>query len=75
MKKFFDKEMMEDAIATCYKRGADPKAIRCWYNLNNQTNIKHNITLFNKTRNTQQIKTNQNNHTSIKQQNKKHTTE
>ena len=26
--KFFDKEMMEDAILTCLKRGADPKAIR-----------------------------------------------
>ena len=40
LEKFFDKEMMEDAIATWYKRGADPKAIRCWYNLNKQTNIK-----------------------------------
>ena len=30
--KFFDKEMMEDAILTCLKRGADPKAIRDRYN-------------------------------------------
>ena len=26
--KFFDKEMMEDAVLTCLARGADPKAVR-----------------------------------------------
>ena len=26
--KFFDKEKLDDAILTCYKRGADPKACR-----------------------------------------------
>ena len=25
--KYFDKEMVEDALLTCYKRGADPKAV------------------------------------------------
>ena len=38
--KFFDKEMVEDAIQTCYKRGADPKACRLWYKLNNNTRIR-----------------------------------
>ena len=38
--KFFDKEMIQDAILTCHKRGADPKAIRCWYNLNKDTRIR-----------------------------------
>ena len=38
--KFFDKEMIEDAVLVCYKRGVDPKAIRLWYKLNNKTQIK-----------------------------------
>ena len=38
--KFFDKEMMEDAILTCLKRGADQKAVRCWYKLNEKTRIR-----------------------------------
>ena len=32
--------MVEDAIQTCYKRGADPKACRLWYKLNNNTRIR-----------------------------------
>ena len=40
IEKYFDKEMMEDAIQTCYERQADPKAIRCWFKLNNETQIK-----------------------------------
>ena len=38
--KFFDKEMIEDAILTCIRRGADPKAIRLWYKLNENTRIR-----------------------------------
>lgn len=38
--KFFDKEMVEDAVLTCIKRGADPKAIRLWYKLNEDTKIR-----------------------------------
>ena len=38
--KFFDKETMEDAILTCHKRKADPKAIRLWFKLNNNTKIQ-----------------------------------
>ena len=38
--KIFDKEMIEDAVLTCRKRGADPKATRLWYNLNANTRIK-----------------------------------
>ena len=40
LEKYFDKENIEDAIGTCYKRGADPKAIRCWYKLNQRTMIR-----------------------------------
>ena len=40
LSKFFDKEMIEDAILTCYERGADPKACRLWYKLNNLLNKK-----------------------------------
>ena len=29
--KYFDKEMVEDALLTCYKRGADAKACIIWY--------------------------------------------
>ena len=32
--------MIDDAIITCFRRGADPKAIRCWYNLNKDTRIR-----------------------------------
>jgi hypothetical protein len=38
--KFFDKEMMQDAILTCYARKANPKAIRLWYKLNEATQIR-----------------------------------
>jgi hypothetical protein len=38
--KFFDKETLEDAILTCYKRNVDPKACRLWYKLNENTEIK-----------------------------------
>ena len=38
--KFFDKEQLEDAILTCYSRGADPKACRLWYKLNEDTQIR-----------------------------------
>ena len=40
LSKFFDKEMIEDAILTCYERGADPKACRLWYKLNKDTQIR-----------------------------------
>ena len=38
--KFFDKEMIEDGVLTCLRRGADPKAVRLWYKLNENTNIQ-----------------------------------
>ena len=38
--KFFDKEMMEDAVLTCLKRKADPKAVRLWFKLSNNTKIQ-----------------------------------
>merc|ERR1712015_450916 len=38
--KFFDKEQIEDAIATCLRRGADKKAVRLWYKLNQHTKIQ-----------------------------------
>ena len=37
--KYFDKEMMEDAIPACKGRGADPKAIRLWHKSNDKTEI------------------------------------
>ena len=37
--KYFDKEMMHDAILACKERCADPKAIRLWYKLNDKTEI------------------------------------
>ena len=40
IEKYFDKEMMEDAIQTCFGRNADPKAVRCWFKLNEETQIK-----------------------------------
>ena len=36
---FFLKEMIKDAILTCYSRGADPKACRLWYKINEGTRI------------------------------------
>ena len=38
--KFFDKERIEDAILTCLKRKADPKAVRLWYKMNEKTRIQ-----------------------------------
>ena len=38
--KYFDKEMVEDAILVCQKRKADSKAIRLWYKLNESTQIQ-----------------------------------
>ena len=38
--KYFDKEMMQDAILACIERGADPKAIRLWHKLNENTEIR-----------------------------------
>ena len=32
--------MIEDAILTCLKRGADPKAVRLWHKLNADTHIR-----------------------------------
>ena len=40
LEKYFDKENIEDALLTCYKRGADAKAVRCWHKLNQDTNIR-----------------------------------
>jgi hypothetical protein len=40
LEKYFDKEMTEDAVLTCRKRKADPKAIRCWFKLNEDTTVK-----------------------------------
>ena len=40
VQKLFDKELIEDAIETCLKRGADPKAVRLWFKLNEETNIE-----------------------------------
>ena len=38
--KFFNKELIEDAILTCIKRGAYPRATRLWYKLNANTRIQ-----------------------------------
>ena len=38
--KFFDKEMIEDALLTCYKRDVNPKIVRLWAKLNENTIIK-----------------------------------
>ena len=38
--KKFDKELIEDAIITCLKRGADTKSVRLWYKLNKNTQIR-----------------------------------
>ena len=40
VQKYFDKEMIEDGILACIKRGTDPKAIRLWNKLNEGTQIK-----------------------------------
>ena len=37
---FFDKELIEDAILTSLKRGANPKACKLWYELNRGTKIR-----------------------------------
>ena len=37
---FFDNKTIEDAVLTCVKRGADKKAVRLWYKLNDQTKIQ-----------------------------------
>ena len=40
IKKFFDTEMVEDVFLTSLNRGADPKACRLWYKLNEDTQIR-----------------------------------
>jgi hypothetical protein len=40
LSKYFDKEMMEDALLTCYKRNINTKAVRLWYKLNQNTRIR-----------------------------------
>ena len=40
LSKYFDKEMIEDAVITCWKRKADLKAVRLWYKLNENTRIR-----------------------------------
>jgi hypothetical protein len=40
LSKYFDKEMIKDAVLMCIKRKSDPKAIRLWYKLNENTIIK-----------------------------------
>ena len=40
LSKYFDKEMIEDAVITCWNRKADIKAIRLWYKLNKNTRIR-----------------------------------
>ena len=40
LSKYFDKEMIEDAVISCWKRKADIKAIKLWYKLNEQTKIR-----------------------------------
>ena len=40
IKKYFDKEMIEDVYLTSLKRGVNPKSIRIWYKLNQNTRIQ-----------------------------------
>ena len=40
VQKFFDKEMIEDGVLTCLRRGAGVPAIRLWYKLNQDTRIR-----------------------------------
>ena len=40
IQKFFDKEMIEDGVLTCLRRGAGVPAVRLWYKLNEDTRIK-----------------------------------
>ena len=40
LSKYFDKEMIEDAEITCWRRKADIKAIRLWHKLNENTKIR-----------------------------------
>ena len=37
---FFDRESINDVIATLYELGVDKKALRLWFKLNEQTEIK-----------------------------------
>ena len=37
---FFDKERIEDGVLSCLRRGADKKAVRLWFKLNEDTQIK-----------------------------------
>jgi hypothetical protein len=39
IQKYFDKEMIEDVVLTSLKRGANPKIVRLWYKLNDNTRI------------------------------------
>ena len=38
--KYFDKERIEDGVLSCLKRGADPKAVRLWFKMNEDTQIR-----------------------------------
>ena len=40
VQKFFDKEMVEDAVLTCLRRGAGVPAVRLWHKLNSNTRIQ-----------------------------------
>ena len=40
VQQYFDKEMIEDSILVCQKRGADPKALRLCHKLNDVTKIQ-----------------------------------
>ena len=40
MSKYFHKEMIGDGVISCLRRGADPKAVRLWYKLNEDKRIK-----------------------------------
>ena len=40
LSKYFDKEMIEDAVIPCWNRNADLKAIRLWHKLNVNTRIQ-----------------------------------
>ena len=38
--KFFDKEMIQDAVLTCFQRKVNPKVVRLWHKLNDDTRIR-----------------------------------
>ena len=40
VEKYFDKEQIHDGILSCINRGADPKAVRLWLKLNEDTRIQ-----------------------------------